>query len=56
MITHDIELICACCTDIVEIADGKICAQYVLDAEDAARVSDYFLGGQEEKIYARCLT
>ena len=49
VITHDIELICACCTDIVEIAGGKICAQYVLDAEDAAKVSDYFLGGRKKK-------
>lgn len=49
VITHDIELICACCTDIVEIAGGKIYAQYVLDAEDAARVSDYFLGGRKKK-------
>ena len=36
-------------TDIVEIAGGKIYAQYVLDAEDAARVSDYFLGGRKKK-------
>lgn len=49
VITHDIELICACCTDIVEIAGGKIYAQYGLDAEDAARVSDYFLGGRKKK-------
>ena len=49
VITHDIELICACCTDIVEISGGQICAQYVLDAEDAARVSDYFLGDRRKK-------
>lgn len=42
VISHDLELINACCTDIVRLSEGEIVEQYPLDAAGMACVMTYF--------------
>lgn len=44
VITHDLELICACCSEIMRIERGRIAEQYRLDAQGLARVRTAFFG------------
>lgn len=46
VITHDLELILACCTDILHIAEGKIVEQYPVDVEGISRIQTYFIEGK----------
>lgn len=42
VITHDPELICRCCTDIVRLEAGRIAETYRMDGEGLNRVRDFF--------------
>lgn len=42
VITHDPELICECCTDIIRLEDGSITDKYVMDEEGARKIRDFF--------------
>ncbi len=42
VITHDPELICACCTDIIHLSDGDIRDCYPMGAEGLSKVRDFF--------------
>lgn len=42
VITHDYELLLACCTAVVHFEGGKIKAQYALDAAGTAKLREYF--------------
>ena len=46
IITHDPELICECCTDIIHLEDGRIKACYLMDAYGLRRVRDFFRIGE----------
>lgn len=46
IITHDPELICECCTDIIHLEDGCIKACYPMDAYGLRRVRDFFRIGE----------
>ncbi len=46
IITHDPELICECCTDIIHLEDGRIKACYPMDASGLHRVRDFFRIGE----------
>ena len=46
IITHDPELICECCTDIIHLEDGRIKACYPMDAYGLRRVRDFFRIGE----------
>lgn len=43
VVTHDLELILECCTDIVHFEKGTITGQYALDAHGLDRVRNYFI-------------
>lgn len=43
VITHDLELIADCCTDIIHLKDGKIVDQYPIDKQGLSKIKDYFL-------------
>ena len=43
VVTHDLELILACCTDIVHFEHGEIVEQYALDANGFDKVRNYFI-------------
>lgn len=49
IITHDVELIAACCTDVIHLEKGQITEQYTLDEEGTKKVRQYFSDGQEER-------
>lgn len=42
VITHDLELILECCTDVIHFADGSIREQYPMDADGLHRLCEYF--------------
>ena len=46
IITHDPELICECCTDIIHLEDGRIKACYTMDAYGLRWVRDFFRIGE----------
>ena len=43
VITHDLELIIDCCTDIIHLENGKIADQYPIDEKGISKIKDYFL-------------
>ena len=45
VITHDLELILDCCTDIVHFENGSIREQYSMDEQGLVKVRDYFMEG-----------
>ena len=42
VITHDPELICECCTDIIHLEDGRIAQCYPMDNAGADRIREFF--------------
>ena len=42
IITHDPELICACCTDIIRMEAGGIAECFPMDGDGIARIRDFF--------------
>lgn len=42
VITHDPELICECCTDILHLEDGTITECYPMDAAGVNKIRDFF--------------
>lgn len=42
VITHDPELICECCTDILHLEDGAITECYPMDAAGVNKIRDFF--------------
>lgn len=49
VITHDLELILDCCTDIVHFEDGSIIDQFVMDADGLEKIRNYFIKGVSVK-------
>lgn len=45
VITHDLELIADCCTDIIQLEKGKIIDQYLVDQNGLLKLEKYFLKG-----------
>lgn len=45
VITHDLELILDCCTDIVHFEDGSIIDQFPMDADGLVKIRNFFLRG-----------
>lgn len=43
VISHDLELIMECCTHVLQLKDGKVCAFYPLDEAGTARTKNYFI-------------
>lgn len=43
VITHDLELILDCCTDIIHFESGSIADQYEMDAEGLDKIRAYFM-------------
>lgn len=43
VITHDLELILDCCTDVVYFENGQISEQYELDDGGVERLKAYFM-------------
>lgn len=43
VVTHDLELILECCTDIVHFEKGTITGQYALDEDGLEQVRNYFI-------------
>lgn len=42
IITHDLELITECCTDIIHLEEGSVKEQYELDGNGVRKIRDYF--------------
>ena len=42
VITHDPELICACCTDILQLSAGSVAACYPMDEAGVQKIRDFF--------------
>ena len=49
VITHDLELILDCCTDIIHLEDGSIIDQYGMDEDGLRKIREYFIKGVFEK-------
>ena len=49
VITHDLELILDCCTDIVHFEDGSIIDQFQMDADGLEKIRNYFIKGVSVK-------
>ena len=49
VITHDLELILDCCTDIIHLEDGSIIDQYGMDEDGLRKIREYFIKGISEK-------
>ena len=49
IITHDLELILDCCTDIIHLEDGSIIDQYGMDEDGLRKIREYFIKGGSEK-------
>ena len=49
VITHDLELILDCCTDIIHFEDGMIIDQYRMDEDGLRKIKEYFIKGGSEK-------
>lgn len=45
VITHDPELICECCTDIIHLESGRIVESYLMDSAGADKIRDFFRVG-----------
>lgn len=43
LITHDLELIYECCTDIIMLEEGRVAASFPLDRDHEGRVREFFL-------------
>ena len=43
VITHDPELICACCTDVVHLEGGRVTACYGMDGGGVERIREFFM-------------
>ena len=46
VITHDLELIIECCTDVIHFENGTIADQYQMDAEGMEKIRKYFIQGK----------
>lgn len=46
VITHDLELIIECCTDVIHFENGTIADQYQMDAEGMEKIRKYFMQGK----------
>ncbi len=42
VITHDLELIVDCCTDIIHFENGRIKDQYPIDEKGLLKIQEYF--------------
>ena len=49
VITHDLELILDCCTDIIHLEDGSIIDQYGMDEDGLKKIREYFIKGVSVK-------
>lgn len=49
IITHDLELILDCCTDIIHFEDGSIIDQYRMDENGLKKIREYFIKGVSVK-------
>ena len=49
VITHDLELILDCCTDIIHLEDGSVIDQYGMDEEGLKKIREYFIKGVSVK-------
>ena len=49
VITHDLELILDCCTDIIHFEDGSIIDQYGMHEDGLRKIREYFIKGVSEK-------
>ena len=49
VITHDLELILDCCTDVIHLEDGSIIDQYGMDEDGLRKIREYFIKGGSEK-------
>ncbi|MCR5272571.1 MAG: energy-coupling factor ABC transporter ATP-binding protein [Lachnospiraceae bacterium] len=49
VITHDIELIESCCTDVLQLEAGRIADQYPLDEMGEQKLFDFFSNRKQEK-------
>ena len=49
VITHDLELILDCCTDIIHLEDSSIIDQYGMDEDGLRKIREYFIKGVSEK-------
>ena len=45
VITHDLELILDCCTDIIHFDNGSIVSQYPMDDNGLKKIREYFIKG-----------
>ena len=49
VITHDLELILDCCTDIIHLEDGSVIDQYGMDEDGLRKIREYFIKGVSVK-------
>ena len=49
VITHDLELILDCCTDIIHLEDGSVIDQYGMDEAGLEKIRNYFIKGVPTK-------
>ena len=49
VITHDLELILDCCTDIIHLEDGSVIDQYGMDEDGLKKIREYFIKGVPTK-------
>ena len=49
VITHDLELILDCCTDIVHFENGSIIDQFQMDEAGLEKIRNYFIKGVSVK-------
>lgn len=49
VITHDLELILDCCTDIIYLEDGSVIDQYGMDEDGLKKIREYFIKGVSVK-------
>lgn len=49
VITHDLELILDCCTDIIHLEDGSVIDQYGIDEDGLKKIREYFIKGVSVK-------
>ena len=47
VITHDLELILECCTDVIHFENGEIMEQYPVDLQGLQKISNYFLNDKK---------
>ena len=43
VITHDLELLTDCCTNVIHLEDGEVVEQYRMDEEGLEKIRDYFI-------------